>query len=186
MIRTGIGFDAHRLAKGRKLVLGGVVFDHPLGLEGHSDADVLCHAVADALLGAVADGDIGQHFPDTDPRWENADSLDLLARVRERLAARGARVVNVDAVVLAEAPRLAPRREAIRANLARALQVPPDRVSVKATTMERLGPVGRKEGIAVMAVATVDEFCAGRKIHGAPKRGKSGARISGKRQSAKR
>ncbi len=157
MIRTGIGFDAHRLVSGRKLILGGVLFEHPLGLEGHSDADVLCHAVADALLGAVADGDIGRHFPDSDPQWKGADSLDLLARVRERLAARRARVVNVDAVVLAEDPRLAPQREAICANLARALQIRLDRVSVKATTMEGMGAVGRREGIAVMAVATVEQ-----------------------------
>ncbi len=157
MIKTGIGFDAHRLTAGRKLVLGGVRFDYPLGLAGHSDADVLCHAVADALLGSVADGDIGLHFPDSDPRWKDADSLDLLARVGERLAARRARVINVDAMVLAEEPRLAPQREAMRANLARALKIQPDCVSVKATTLEGLGALGRKEGIAVLAVATVEQ-----------------------------
>jgi len=166
MIKTGIGFDAHRLVPGRKLILGGVRFDHPLGLEGHSDADVLCHAVADALLGAVADGDIGRHFPDSDPQWKDADSLDLLARVRERLAARQARVVNVDAVVLAEEPCLAPQREAICANLARALQVKPDCVSVKATTMEGMGAVGRREGIAVMAVATVEQEAEPQRLRG--------------------
>jgi len=157
MIKTGIGFDAHRLVAGRKLILGGVRFDYPLGLEGHSDADVLCHAIADALLGAVADGDIGTHFPDSDPQWKDANSLDLLEQVRERLTARRAGIVNVDAVVLAEQPRLAPHRDAMRANLARALKIGPDCVSVKATTVEGMGALGRKEGIAVMAVATVKQ-----------------------------
>jgi 2-C-methyl-D-erythritol 2,4-cyclodiphosphate synthase len=157
MIKTGMGFDAHRLVAGRKLILGGVPFAHPLGLEGHSDADVLCHAVADALLGAVAAGDIGRLFPDTDPQWKNASSLDLLARVREQLLARQAWVINVDVTVLAEEPRLAPQREAICANLARALKIEPDCVSVKATTLEGLGAIGRKEGIAALAVATVEQ-----------------------------
>lgn len=157
MIKTGIGFDAHRLVAGRPLILGGVRLDHPFGLQGHSDADVLCHAIADALLGAMADGDIGVHFPDSDPQWKNANSLDLLARVRERLTARRAKVVNVDAVVLAEQPKIAPHRTAMCANLSRALKIAPDCVSVKATTMESLGTVGRKEGMAVMAVATVEQ-----------------------------
>ncbi|MBU4200356.1 MAG: 2-C-methyl-D-erythritol 2,4-cyclodiphosphate synthase [Verrucomicrobia bacterium] len=157
MNKTGIGFDAHRLVAGRKLILGGVCFDHPLGLEGHSDADVLCHAIADALLGAVADGDIGDHFPDSDPQWKDANSLELLARVRERLEARRAKIINVDAVVLAEQPKIAPHRKAMCANLARALKIDPDCVSVKATTMEGLGTVGRKEGIAVMAVVAVEQ-----------------------------
>jgi len=147
----------HRLVAGRKLILGGVHFDYPLGLEGHSDADVLSHAIADALLGAVADGDIGTHFPDSDPQWKDMNSLDLLGQVRERLAARGAIIVNVDAVVLAEQPRMAPHRDAMRGNLARALKIELDCVSVKATTVESMGALGRKEGIAVMAVATVKQ-----------------------------
>ena len=117
MIKTGIGIDAHRLVKGRRLILGGVPIEYPLGLEGHSDADVLCHALADALLGAIADGDIGMHFPDTEPRWKDANSLDLLAQVVERLKTRRARVVHVDAVLMAEAPKLAPYRQAMREGL---------------------------------------------------------------------
>lgn len=156
MIRTGIGFDAHRLARGRRLVLGGVRIEHEMGLDGYSDADVLCHAVADALLGAAADGDIGRHFPDTDPQWKDADSLKLLAAVAERLAAKRMRVVNVDAMLLAEAPRIVPHREAMRANIAGALGIGIDRVSVKATTMEGMGAIGRREGIAAMAVATIE------------------------------
>ncbi len=156
MIKTGIGIDAHRLVKGRRLILGGVSIEHPLGLEGHSDADVLCHALADALLGAMADGDIGVHFPDTDPRWKDASSLDLLAQVVARLKARRARVVHADASVMAEAPKLAPYRQAMRECLARVLEVPPTGVSIKATTMEGMGALGRREGIAAMAVATVE------------------------------
>lgn len=156
MIRTGIGFDAHRFADGRRLVLGGVEFEHHRGLLGHSDADVLCHAVMDALLGATADGDIGKHFPDTDARWKDARSVDLLGIVAEGLRSRGWSVVNVDATVLAESPKLAPRIDTMRANLAEAMQIAADRVSVKATTMEGLGTVGRGEGIAAMAVATVE------------------------------
>ncbi len=157
MIRTGMGFDVHPFADGRRLVLGGVELDSPRGLAGHSDADVLCHALADALLGAVADGDIGEHFPDTDPRWKGADSLQLLAHCARRVAARGARIVNVDATVLAEYPRLAPHRARMRERLAAALQLPVDRVSIKATTMEKLGSIGRGEGIAAMAIATVEQ-----------------------------
>lgn len=156
MIRTGIGFDIHRFGKGRPLVLGGVTIPHPAGLDGHSDADALCHAVMDALLGAVADGDIGMHFPNTDPRWKDARSLALLKMVTARLRRRGARILSVDSTVLAEAPRLAPHVAAMRAKLAGALGVPTDRVSVKATTLERLGALGRGEGLAAMAVATVD------------------------------
>ena len=156
MIKTGIGFDTHRLIKGRRLILGGVSIEHPLGLEGHSDADVLCHALADALLGAIADGDIGVHFPDTDPRWKNANSLDLLSQVVARLKTRRARVVHVDATVMAEAPKLAPYRQAIRERLARVLEVSVPDVSIKATTLEGMGALGRKEGIAAMAVATVE------------------------------
>jgi 2-C-methyl-D-erythritol 2,4-cyclodiphosphate synthase len=155
ILRIGQGFDIHRFAPNRPLVLGGETFEHPLGLAGHSDADVLCHAVADALLGAVAAGDIGDHFPDTDPAWANASSLDLLARAAAVIRARGGRLVNVDATVLAEAPRLAPRRDRMRANLARVLNLPLDAVSIKATTLERLGALGAGEGIAALAVAGV-------------------------------
>jgi 2-C-methyl-D-erythritol 2,4-cyclodiphosphate synthase len=155
MIRTGIGFDVHRFAPGRLLVLGGVDMTHPVGLDGHSDADVLCHALMDALLGAVADGDIGRHFPDSDPRWKGARSLDLLRSVADRLRGRAVRIVNVDATVLAERPRLSPHVDRMRQNLAEAMGIGLGCVSVKATTMERMGAVGREEGIAVMAVATV-------------------------------
>ena len=155
MQRTGIGYDIHRLVAGRPLILGGVEISHPMGLLGHSDADVLTHAIMDALLGAVADGDIGRHFPDSDPRWQGADSLALLRQVVARLAANGWRVGNVDATILAEAPRLAPHIATIRARLAEALGVPVTAVSVKATTVEGLGAIGRREGIAALAVATV-------------------------------
>ncbi|MFA5043177.1 MAG: 2-C-methyl-D-erythritol 2,4-cyclodiphosphate synthase, partial [Kiritimatiellia bacterium] len=126
------------------------------GLAGHSDADVLCHALADALLGAIADGDIGAHFPDTDPRWKDADSLDLLAQVAARLKARRTRIVHVDATVMAEAPKLAPYRQAMRERLASVLEVSVTDVSIKATTLEGMGALGRREGIAAMAVATVE------------------------------
>jgi len=157
MIRTGIGFDAHRFAKGRRLILGGVEVDHKLGLDGHSDADVLCHAIMDALLGAIADGDIGIHFPNTDPDWKDARSLDLLKAVADRLRRRGARVVNVDSTILAEKPKISPYADAMRRNMARAMGVNVDRVSVKATTVEKMGALGRAEGIAAMAVATVEQ-----------------------------
>ena len=164
MHRTGIGFDIHRLAAGRRLVMGGVTIPHAKGLVGHSDADVLSHAVADALLGAVAAGDIGQHFPNTDPAWKDADSLDLLRRVAAIVAVRGGRIGNVDATLLAERPRLAPHIPAMRRNLARTLKLAVTAVSVKATTLERLGALGRQEGIAAMAVATVDLRKARRKV----------------------
>lgn len=157
MIRMGIGFDAHRFAKGRKLVLGGVTIRHKAGLEGHSDADVLCHAIADALLGAVADGDIGTHFPNTDPAWKDACSLDLLRRVAVRIAELKGRVNNVDATILAEQPKMMPHIDSMRANLAQAIGIRADRVSVKATTVEGMGALGREEGIAAMAVATVEQ-----------------------------
>ena len=154
-MRTGIGFDTHRLVEGRKLILGGVDIPHGTGLLGHSDADVLTHAVMDALLGAVADGDIGRHFPDTDPKWAGADSVALLRAVVARLAAGGWRVGNVDATVLAERPKLLPHIPAMRGRLAEAMGVPVGAVSVKATTVEGLGAIGRREGISAMAVATV-------------------------------
>ena len=153
--RVGIGFDVHRFAAGRPLVLGGCPVPHRRGLEGHSDADVLCHAVMDALLGAVADGDIGRHFPDTDRRWKGARSVELLAQVAARLAKRRARIGNVDVTILAEEPRIAPHVAAMRANLGKAMGIAVGRVSIKATTMERMGTIGRREGIAAMAVATV-------------------------------
>ena len=157
MIRTGIGFDIHRFAQERRLVLGGVEIPHSEGLEGHSDADVLCHALADALLGAVADGDIGQHFPNTDPKWKDADSVELLRHVVGRLKVKGFRVVNVDCVITAEKPKVMPYAQRMRERLAPVLGVTIDDVSVKATTMEGLGAIGRAEGIAVMAVATVEK-----------------------------
>jgi len=157
MIRTGIGFDIHRLVRGRRLILGGVKIKSELGLLGHSDADVLCHAVIDALLGAVAAGDIGVHFPDTEKRWKNADSLKMLAAVGKKMKKKWAAIVNVDVSVLAERPRLAPYREKMRGNIARALAIDESRISIKATTLEGLGALGRGEGIAAMAVASVEE-----------------------------
>ncbi len=155
MIRTGIGFDIHRLAEGRRLVLGGVEIPHRFGLDGHSDADAVCHALMDALLGAVAAGDIGLHFPNTDPRWKNADSLDLLARVAAIVRAAGYEIANVDAMVMAEEPKLAPHISLMRERLARALGVEPGQVSVKAGTHEKLGAIGRGEGIGVLATAAL-------------------------------
>jgi 2-C-methyl-D-erythritol 2,4-cyclodiphosphate synthase len=159
-VATGIGVDSHRFAPGRPLVLGGVEVPHDAGLSGHSDADVLTHAVIDALLGAAGLGDIGQHFPDTDPRYADADSLGLLRTVVGRLAERGVRVVHVDTTVMLERPRLAPLRAAMRAALAGALGVAPEAVNVKATTGEGLGFVGRAEGAAALAVATVETTSA--------------------------
>lgn len=153
--RVGIGYDAHRLEEGRRLVLGGVEIPHPKGLAGHSDADVLTHAVCDAVLGALALGDLGEHFPDTDPAWEGVGSLSLLERCCEMAAGLGWRVHNVDSSVAAQEPRLAPHREEMRSNLARGCGVGTDRVSVKATTTEGLGFAGRGEGMAAQAVVTL-------------------------------
>ena len=155
-LRIGQGYDIHRTTPGRPLVLGGVTFDSKWGLEGHSDADVLLHAIGDALLGALALGDLGVHFPPSDPQWKDASSLDLLRRIRALIEARGASVVNLDATLVAEAPRLEPVRERIVANIAGALGLEPSRVSVKATTNEQLGTIGRMEGIAAFAVALVE------------------------------
>jgi len=152
-VTTGIGWDVHRLEPGRPFVLGGVRIEHDRGPAGHSDADVLTHAVIDALLGAAGLGDIGEHFPDTDPAYAGADSLGLLRRVVALLAPR--EVLHVDTSVLLERPKLAPHRAAIRDGLAGALGVAPERVNVKATTGERLGFVGREEGVAALAVATL-------------------------------
>lgn len=158
MLRIGHGYDVHRLVEGRRLILGGVEVPHTLGLLGHSDADVLTHAVMDALLGACALGDIGHLFPDSDPAYAGADSLRLLDEVVSRLRQRGYRVGNVDATVLAQAPKLAPYLEPIRRNLARRLQVPMDAVSVKATTEEGLGFTGTGDGIAAHAVCLVENL----------------------------
>ena len=157
MIRTGIGFDSHRLAEGRRLVLGGVEIPHDRGLLGHSDADALAHALCDALLGAAAEGDIGQHFPDTDPQWENADSMTLLAHVLALLRGKGWQIVNTDATILAQAPKLAPHIPAMRARLAEVMGLDIAQVSVKAKTNEGMDAVGRREGISVMATAVITE-----------------------------
>lgn len=154
--RIGMGYDIHRIAAGRPLVLGGVKFESEWGLDGHSDADVLLHAIGDALLGAGGLGDLGDHFPPGDPQWKDASSLDLLARIRALLDAKGARIVNVDAMVVAEAPKLAPRRGEMLANIARVLAIETSQISVKATTNEQLGALGRREGIAAMAVALIE------------------------------
>jgi 2-C-methyl-D-erythritol 2,4-cyclodiphosphate synthase len=157
MIRCGIGYDVHRLAKGRKLILGGVEITHSHGLEGHSDADVLSHAIADALLGAIGAGDIGQHFPNTDESIRGMSSIDILKRVAALLAKDKARVVNVDATVITEEPKIALHIPAMRKIIAQAIAVDGSRVGVKATTNERLGAIGRSEGIAAMAIATVEQ-----------------------------
>ena len=156
MTRVGFGFDVHPLAHGRPLVLGGVTVEFERGLAGHSDADVLSHAVGEALLGALALGDLGRHFPDTDPRYRGISSLRLLRSVVELVAARGGRLVNVDATVLAQAPRLAPLLPEMAKRLADALGLEVDRVSVKAKSPEGLGLVGRQEGMAAMAVVSVE------------------------------
>jgi 2-C-methyl-D-erythritol 2,4-cyclodiphosphate synthase len=155
MTATGIGYDCHQFAAGRRLVLGGVVIPHDRGLKGHSDADVLVHAIIDALLGAAAMGDIGEHFPDTDERYRDVSSIELLRDVVSQLAQRGLTIGNVDATVVIERPRLAPARGEIRATLAAALGLPVERVSVKATRGEGMGFVGREEGVAALAVATL-------------------------------
>jgi 2-C-methyl-D-erythritol 2,4-cyclodiphosphate synthase len=157
MIRCGIGYDVHRLAKGRKLILGGVEIAHSLGLEGHSDADVLSHAIADALLGAIAVGDIGQHFQNTDESIRGMSSIDILRQVAALLAKNKARPINVDATLIAEAPKIAPHIPAMRKTIAQAIVLDESRVGIKATTNEGLGTIGRSEGIAAMAVATVEQ-----------------------------
>ena len=157
MIRCGIGYDVHRLVEGRKLILGGVEIAHSHGLAGHSDADVLSHAIADALLGATGAGDIGQHFPNTDEAFRDMSSLEILRRVTKLLADKKARVINVDATVIAEAPKLAPQVPAMRKKIAQAISLSESNVSVKATTNESLGAIGRGEGIAAMAIAAVEQ-----------------------------
>jgi len=152
---TGIGYDSHRLAAGRRLILGGVEIPGDLGLDGHSDADVLTHAVIDALLGAAGLGDIGEHFPDSDDRYRDADSIELLQTALTRVVARGLELVNVDTTVVMERPKLTLHREAIRERLAYALGIAPARVNVKATTGEGIGFVGRGEGVAALAVVSL-------------------------------
>jgi len=156
-MRVGIGYDIHRVVTGRPLVLGGVRMESDWGLAGHSDADVVLHAVGDALLGAAGLGDLGEHFPPGNRKWKDVSSLDLLTRIAALLAGAGARVVNVDAMLVAEAPKIAPHRKAMCANIAKALGIAPDQVSVKATTNETLGAVGRREGLAAMAVALIEK-----------------------------
>jgi 2-C-methyl-D-erythritol 2,4-cyclodiphosphate synthase len=153
---AGIGYDSHRLVSGRRLVLGGVEIEHEEGLAGHSDADVLAHAVIDALLGGAGLGDIGEHFPDTDERWRDADSMALLETVVALIAEAGLGIVNVDCTLVIEQPKLAPQRAAIRDSLARALGVAPERVNVKLTTGEGIGFVGRREGVAALAIASLE------------------------------
>jgi 2-C-methyl-D-erythritol 2,4-cyclodiphosphate synthase len=157
-MRVGQGFDVHALAPDRKLVIGGVEIPYERGLVGHSDADVLLHAICDALIGAVGAGDIGTHFPDTDPRYKGADSRELLREVAALVAGRGYRVANVDSTIIAQAPKMAPHIPRMRENIAADLQVDAARVNVKAKTAERLGAIGRGEGIAAEAVALVEPF----------------------------
>ena len=154
-LRTGLGMDVHAFAPGRKLILGGVDIPHHQGLDGHSDADVLAHAISDALLGAVRGGDIGKLFPDTDPAYKDADSLKLLAEVARFVRERGFEIIDVDSVIAAQAPKLSPYREQMRENLARAMGLPVENVGVKATTTEHLGPEGREEGITAYATCLV-------------------------------
>jgi 2-C-methyl-D-erythritol 2,4-cyclodiphosphate synthase len=155
-VRVGIGHDTHRLVEGRPLILGGVRIDHERGLMGHSDADVVLHAVADALLGAAALGDIGEHFPDTDPKWEGLDGGRLLSDVVERVARAGWRPVNCDVIVHAQRPKLSPFKPSLRDNVARLLGLPAGAVNVKAKTGELVGPVGREEAISCEAVVLVE------------------------------
>lgn len=154
-LRVGLGYDVHALVEGRPLILGGVTIPHTLGLDGHSDADVLAHAIADALLGAIRGGDIGKLFPDTDPAYKGADSLKLLAEVARVVRAGSYEIIDIDCVIAAQAPKLSPFREEMRKRLADACSIPVDRLGIKATTTEHLGFEGREEGISAQAVALV-------------------------------
>lgn len=156
MICSGIGYDVHRLVEGRPLVLGGVTIEHPYGLEGHSDADVLCHAIADAILGAAGEPDIGHYFPNTDESIRGINSLEIVRRVLQIVTNKGAVLHNIDATLVSEAPKIAPHLAAMKQNLGDALALPVNRVGIKATTNETMGFLGRREGIAAMAVATLD------------------------------
>ncbi len=153
---TGIGYDVHAFAENRPLVLGGVTIPHSHGLAGHSDADVLCHAIADAVLGAMGQPDIGHYFPPGDPACEGISSLKILEKCRELAAAAGLKIINVDSTLIAEAPKVLPYREAMQSHIGEALGIPANRVGIKATTNEMMGFIGRKEGIAAMAVAQVE------------------------------
>ena len=179
MIRSGIGYDIHRFADGRKLILGGVEIAHALGLEGHSDADVLSHAIGDALLGAIGAGDIGEHFPNTDESIRGISSIEILKRVAKMLAEKNARVLNVDATLIAEAPKLAPHASEMRQNIAAAIGASQSDVSVKATTNEKLGTIGRGEGIAAMAIATVEVVGRDRRARRKPSGRPSGPSVPG-------
>jgi 2-C-methyl-D-erythritol 2,4-cyclodiphosphate synthase len=154
---TGIGYDVHRFASGRPLILGGVEIPHSHGLDGHSDADVLAHAIADAVLGAIGERDIGHHFPNSDESIRGISSLEILRKVARLIKNSGGRIINVDATLIAEAPKIAPHVKEMRENLSSALEIPLARVGVKATTNERMGFLGRGEGIAAMAVASVEQ-----------------------------
>jgi len=156
MVHVGIGYDVHRLVEGRKLILGGVDIPHPKGLEGHSDADVLMHAICDAIFGALGEGDIGHFFPNTDSRWKNAPSKVFLQEAARQVTFHDGKIVNVDASIIAQQPKLAPHIHAMKLQISQALGVNPKRVGIKATTNEHLGFVGREEGIAALAVAGVD------------------------------
>ncbi|MFH1067576.1 MAG: 2-C-methyl-D-erythritol 2,4-cyclodiphosphate synthase [bacterium] len=155
MQRTGIGYDVHRLVEGRKLFLGGIEIPYSLGLDGHSDADVLIHAMADALLGALGEGDIGVHFPNTDAQWKNVRSTIFLQKAAEMIRKKNGKIVNLDATLIAEAPRLVPHIPAMKKALAEALSIPADLINLKATTNEKIGFIGRGEGIAALAVASI-------------------------------
>ncbi len=157
VVRTGQGWDVHRLVEGRPLILGGVTIPFELGLAGHSDSDVLAHAITDAILGAAALGDIGMHFPDSDPKWKGCDSLVFLSRARELAEERGYRIVNVDSTVILERPKLSAFRDAIRDRLAQAMGLERDRVSVKFKTAEKMGPVGEGRSAEAQAIATLEE-----------------------------
>ena len=156
MTLFGIGYDVHRLIEGRPLILGGVEIPHSHGLDGHSDADVLCHAIADAILGAIGERDIGHHFPNSDPSIRGISSLEIIRKAADLVAAQGGRVLNIDASLVAEAPKIAPHLAAMKENIAGALGISAKRVGVKATTNEHLGFIGRREGIAALAVASVE------------------------------
>ncbi len=156
MVHVGIGYDVHALVAGRKLILGGVEIAHPKGLDGHSDADVLMHAICDAILGAMGEADIGHFFPNTDPRWKGARSRVFLNEAARLVEGRAGKIVNVDATVIAQAPKLVPHVAEMKINIAEALGLAVQQVGIKATTNERLGFLGREEGIAAMAVASVD------------------------------
>jgi 2-C-methyl-D-erythritol 2,4-cyclodiphosphate synthase len=156
MVHVGIGYDVHQMVAGRKLVLGGVEIPHTKGLDGHSDADALMHAICDAVLGALGEDDIGHFFPNTDPRWKNVPSKIFLEEAASQAARRGAKIVNIDASVIAQAPKIYPHIAGMKKNIAAALGVSEKQIGVKATTNELMGFIGREEGIAAMAVASVD------------------------------